>query len=158
MSTDHPFGSRPTPHPHSRPRGRPFQKGNGGRKPGSKNRTTLVAAALMKGEEAELVQKAKELAKAGNVAMLKFLLGLILPKERLVQVALPDLADTSDAVEALAALIKAASTGQISPSEAAALASMVATYARIINVAEFEERLEKIEKILARLNFGNLHG
>jgi hypothetical protein len=42
---------RPDPQPHSPVRGRPFARGNGGRKPGSKNRTTLVAEALLKGEE-----------------------------------------------------------------------------------------------------------
>ena len=53
-------------------------------KPGSKNRTTLVAAALLEGEAEELVRKAIELAKAGDVAMLKFLLERILPRERLI--------------------------------------------------------------------------
>jgi hypothetical protein len=32
-------------------RGRPFAKGNAGRKPGAKNRTTLVAEALLRDEE-----------------------------------------------------------------------------------------------------------
>ena len=44
---------RPNPQPHSRVRGRPFEKGNGGRRPGSRNRTTVVAEALLKGEEVE---------------------------------------------------------------------------------------------------------
>ena len=73
----------------SDPRGRPFEKGNGGRKLGSKNRTTRVADALLKGEEVELVRKAVELAKAGDVPMLNFLLDRILPKERSVHVELP---------------------------------------------------------------------
>ena len=72
------------PQPNGR-RGRPFEKGNGGRRPGSKNRTTLVAEALLKGEEEALVRKAIELAKAGDVQMLKFLLDRILPKERSVR-------------------------------------------------------------------------
>jgi hypothetical protein len=53
-------------------RGRPFVNGNPGRKPGSKNRATVVASALLDGEAEELVRKAVELAKAGNVVMLKF--------------------------------------------------------------------------------------
>jgi hypothetical protein len=142
----------------SDPRGRPFEKGNGGRKPGSKNRATRVADALLKGEEVELVRKAVELAKAGDVPMLKFLLDRILPKERTVQVELPDFVGSADALEALAALVKAASTGQISPSEAAALAGSVTAYARIIDVAEIEERVEKLERILARLNMEKCDG
>ena len=50
-------------------RGRPFADGNPGRRPGSKNRTTLVAAALLEGEAEELLRKAVELAKGGNVVI-----------------------------------------------------------------------------------------
>ena len=70
-------------------RGRPFVAGNSGRKPGSKNKTTLVAESLLEGETEELVRTAVALAKGGDVAMLKFLLGRILPKERSVRVELP---------------------------------------------------------------------
>jgi hypothetical protein len=54
-----------------RPRGRPFAKGNGGRKVGSRNRATLLADALPKGEQEELVRKGIELAKAGDAQMLR---------------------------------------------------------------------------------------
>jgi hypothetical protein len=142
---------QPNSRPHTPVRGRPFATGNGGRKPGSKNRTTLVAEALLKGEEAELVRKAIELAKAGDVQMLKFLLDRILPKERSVHVDLPGMERADDAVDALGAIINAVGTGQIAPGEAAALATLVATYARAINVYELESRLDKIERDLAAL-------
>src|SRR5262249_14298527 len=57
-------------------RGRPFPVGNGGRRPGSRNRTSMISAALLQGEKEELLRKAVELAKDGDVPMLKFLLGL----------------------------------------------------------------------------------
>jgi hypothetical protein len=136
------------PHPHSRLRGRPFEKGNGGRRPGTKNRTTLVANALLEGEESELLRKAIELAKAGDTQMLKFLLDRILPKERSVRIELPALDDSCDALDALAATIDAVCTGQIAPSEAVTLVNMVATYTRVKDFVEVEERLEKIEKRL----------
>jgi hypothetical protein len=138
----------PNPQPHSRVRGRPFEKGNGGRRPGSKNRTTLVAEALLKGEEVELTRKAIELAKAGDVQMLKFLLDRILPKDRLVHVDLPAMDRSSDAIDALAAIINAVGTGQIAPSESSALASLVAAYAQTINVADLELRLDVVERKL----------
>jgi hypothetical protein len=137
--------------PHSRARGRPFEKGNGGRRPGSRNRTTLVAEALLKGEEVELVRKAIELAKAGDVPMLKFLLDRILPKERSIRVDLPSLDRSSDAVDALVTVIDAVGSGQVAPSEGSALASLVAAYARLIDIAEFEQRLENTEKQLKEL-------
>jgi hypothetical protein len=132
-------------------RGRPFHAGNPGRKPGSKNRTTLVAEALLKGEEVALVRKAIEMAKAGDGPMLKFLLDRILPKERSVHVDLPPMDGAFDAVSALGAIIEAVGTGRIAPSEAAALANPVAAYARVIDDAEFGERLDNIEKELRAL-------
>ena len=117
--------------PNSGVRGRPFAKGNGGRKPGSKNRTTLVAEALLKGEEEALVRKAIELGKAGDTQMLKFLLDRILPKERSVHLDLPTVDGPFVALDALAAVIDAVSTGQIAPSEAAVLVNALVTYARV---------------------------
>ena len=132
-------------------RGRPFARGNPGRRRGSKNRTTLVAEALLKDEEHELLRKGIELAKAGNVPMLKLFLEPMLPKERSVRVDLPPMESASDAVDRLGAIVDAAVTGQIAPSEAAALANLVAAYARITDVAEFGERLDNIEKELRAL-------
>src|ERR1700761_6972460 len=70
-------------------RGRPFAKGNAGRRPGSKNRLSAISALLLAGEEQDLVRRAIELAKAGDTQMLKFLLNRILPRERAVKVNLP---------------------------------------------------------------------
>ena len=134
-----------------RRRGRPFEKGNAGRKPGSKNRTTLVAEALLNAEETELVRKAIEMAKAGDAQMLKFLLDRILPKDRSVHVELPELDGDFDTVEACAAIVEAVGTGRIAPSEGAALGNLLMTFARITNIAEFGERLENIEKQLRAL-------
>ena len=131
--------------------GRPFPKGNPGRPTGSKNRTTLLAAALLEGEAEELVRKGVELAKAGDPVMLKFLLGRLLPKERSVPIDLPLADGDFDAVDAMGAILTAAVTGQIPPSEASALASMVAVYARAIDATELRLRLEAVEKSLGDL-------
>jgi hypothetical protein len=143
-------GPNPRPdskqHLYSRARGRPFQKGNGGRKLGSKNRTTLVAEALLKGEEVELVRKAIELAKAGDVQMLKFLLDRILPKDRSVHVDVPPMKHASDAIDALGAIIDAVGTGQIAPNEGSALARLIVARARMVTEAELNLRLDNIEK------------
>ena len=142
---------RSAPNPQPNGRGRPFEKGNGGRRPGSRNRTTLVAEALLKGEEEELVRKAIELAKAGDTQMLKFLLDRILPKDRSVRIEIPEMQRADDAVDALGAIINAATNGEIAPSEGAAVASLIDAYVRTINVADLESRLETIEKDLKDL-------
>jgi len=131
-------------------RGRPFPKGNGGRKPGSKNRTTQVAEALLAGEEGELVRKAVEIAKAGDVSMLKFLLGRLLPRERVITVELPGMLRADDAVEGLGSIMRAVSEGKISPSEGAALATIVNSYSRAIDLADVVARLDAAETAIKK--------
>lgn len=133
------------------PRGRPFPKGNSGRKPGSQNRATRVAAALLEGEGEELLRTAIALAKAGNVVMLKLLVAPLLPKERSVHVDLPATDGDFDPVDAMGAILDAAVSGQILPSEAAALAVTVTAYARSIDITELRVRLETLENRLAGL-------
>lgn len=132
-------------------RGRPFEKGNPGRKPGSQNRATRAAAALSEGDAEELMRTAVALAKAGNVVMLKLLLGPILPKGRPVRVDLPQTDDDFDAVEAMGAILNAAVAGQILPREAAELANVVGAYARAIDVTDLRERVETHDKLFERL-------
>jgi hypothetical protein len=127
-------------------RGRPFTKGNGGRKPGSKNRATQVAAALLAGEEEELVSKAVEIAKAGDVSMLRFLLGRILPRERSIKIDLPhSIYGDEDPVEALAKIIRAVAEGEISPSEGASLATLMESYRRASELSELTTRMDELE-------------
>jgi hypothetical protein len=127
-------------------RGRPFPKGNGGRKPGSKNRTTQVAEALLAGEEEELVRKAVEIAKAGDVSMLKFLLGRILPRERSIKIDLPStIYERGNPMEALAEIIRAVADGKISPSEGAALATIMESYGRASEYSELTRRMDELE-------------
>jgi hypothetical protein len=126
-------------------RGRPFAKGNPGRKPGSRNGTTLVTAALLDGEAEELMRGAVELAKAGDVVMLKFLLGRILPRERLIKLELPHVDFADDAVEALGQIMRAVSEGQISPSEGAAVATLVKSTTDAIDLADVVKRLDLLE-------------
>jgi len=129
-------------------RGRPFADGNAGRPRGSKNRKTLVAQALLAGEQTELVRKAIELAKAGDVQMLKFLLDRLLPKERLIKIDIPPLDFADEAIEGMAAINCAIAEGQITPSEGAALSQMVSGYSRAIEVSDLSRRIEAIEASL----------
>ncbi len=117
------LGERPT-------RGRPFAKGNPGRKPGSKNKTTVIGQALLKEAEDRLVRKAIEIAEAGDGPMLKFLLDRILPKERAVDFDINLHDGDFDPVEAMRSIFEAVATGQIAPGEAAALTNTVGGYTR----------------------------
>jgi hypothetical protein len=127
-------------------RGRPFRKGNGGRKAGSRNRATVIAAALVEGDEAALCQKAKEIALAGDVPMLKFFLGRMLPRERLIKLDLPRMNFADDAVEVLCAIMLGIAEGRITPSEGAALTTVVNSTARAIEIADLVKRVDALAK------------
>ncbi len=126
-------------------RGRPFPKGNSGRKPGSKNRSTQLAAALVEGDMEALLRTAIQLARAGNVPMLKFLLSRTMPRDRLVKLDLPQMVFADDGVEALGCVMRAVSEGAITPSEGAALATIVKSYTDAIDNADVVKRLDALE-------------
>ncbi len=126
-------------------RGRPFINGNPGRPPGSRNRTTVLAEALLDGEAEVLLRKALELAMDGDVPMLKFLLDRLLPRDRLIKLDLPDMESADDAVEAHGRIFRGVSEGQISPNEAAALANVVSSSVKAIDTADVVRRLDALE-------------
>jgi hypothetical protein len=134
--------------PDKQVRGRPFPLGNPGRKPGSKNRLAGIAETLIRAEEEELIRKVIELAKAGNMAALKLLLERILPRERTVELDLPEINNACDAVDASNAIIAEVAAGGISPREAGEIALLVGATARAISNAEMELRLTAIEEKL----------
>ena len=130
-------------------RGRPFAKGNGGRRPGSKNQNTLILQALSNGDKEGLLRKGLELAKVGDVAMLKFFLSRMLPRERSIIIDLPKMESADDAVEALGAITSAVCEGKITPGEAAQLAALVNSYSRAIDMTDLVKRIDALE---ARIN------
>jgi hypothetical protein len=109
-------------------RGRPFAKGNAGRKRGSRNKASLISAALLEGEQPELLRIAIEIAKGGNVPMLKFFLARWLPRERVITLDLPNVVSGSDALNALQHILRAVSAGTISPAEGAALTALLTPF------------------------------
>jgi hypothetical protein len=143
-----PTNGHPSPSVQKRPRGRPFAKGNGGRKLGSRNRASLLADALHEGEQEELVRKGIELAKAGDPQMLKYFLDRILSKERPVKIDLPLIESRRDLTAAYAAIVKAVGAGEITPSEGSAVAALLASIAKFIDDVEIDARLRKMEEQL----------
>jgi hypothetical protein len=109
-------------------RGRPFAKGNAGRKRGSRNKASLISAAMLDAEQPELLRLAIDIAKRGNVSMLKFLLARWLPCERPIKIDLPRIVSASDALNALQQILGAVSAGTISPAEGAALTALLTPF------------------------------
>jgi hypothetical protein len=137
-----PENSNDTAEEGAAPRGRPFAKGNGGRKLGSRNKTTQIASALLDGEAEILLRKAKELALAGDVTMLKFLLSRILPQQRPITIDLPH---PPDPVAALMDVVGAVAEGKVTASEGAALATLIESYRRASEYSELTKRMDDLE-------------
>ena len=127
-------------------RGRPFERGNPGRKAGSRNRATIVAEAILAGDEQKLIRKAVEVALSGDVQMLKFLVGRLLPKERPVQIQFTASSEKFDPVSAMDAIVNGAVAGRVAPSEASALADVVASYCSVLETTKLLERVQDLER------------
>ena len=127
------------------PRGS-FKKGNRGRRPGSRNQSTLLGAALLQDQGPDLIRKGLALAKAGNVVLLKFFLSCILPPERTVTIDLPAVNCADDALSALGAIMYRVADGTISPSEGAEFAAIVEPSSRAIDRADVSKSMELLEK------------
>jgi hypothetical protein len=133
-------------------RGRPFPKGNPGRRRGSKNKATLLALSLAGDQGEELLRKAFEIAMNGNVPLMKFLLDRILPKERPVQLQLPRVDYADDSVDAMAEIVEAVSSGRISPREAADITQVVSSFVRAIDITEAQRQIHQLRSKFEELN------
>ena len=134
-----------------RARGRPYEKGRSGnpagRQTGSRNKTTLAAAALLAGESEALTRKAVELALAGEPTAMRLCLERILPpcRERAVKFALPPIESAADIARAMKAVTSALAGGTITPGEAERIAAVVDTFVRAIDASDFDRRLQELE-------------
>jgi hypothetical protein len=88
----------------------------------------LIAAALLEGEQVEVLRKAVDLAKRGNVPLLKFFLARWLPRDRLINLDLPEIVSAGDALNALQQVTRAVSAGTITPAEGAALTALLTPF------------------------------
>jgi hypothetical protein len=129
-------------------RGRPFAPGNPGRKPGSRNKLSLLAEAMLDEDAAEIMRIAIGLAKAGDSQILKLFVERLLPKQRAIELNLPELKRAADCADALAAVVEAVAAGEISPSQAAAIGTLLESYTRALHASDLEKRIEVIEEAL----------
>jgi hypothetical protein len=96
----------------------PGQSGNAaGKRPGTRNRATLLREFLRDGEEGEAVRAIIEKAKAGHWAAARFVIEGIAPKPRgrLIELDLPEDAALPDAIDRVVQLM---ACGEISMEEA----------------------------------------
>jgi hypothetical protein len=99
----------------------PGMSGNpAGKRPGTRNRRTVLAEALRDGEDKTAARVVIDAALAGDVVTARFLLGLLSPKPRgrAIALDLPEDARPGDIIAAFDATIAAMAAGEITPDEA----------------------------------------
>ena len=128
-------------------RGRPFQPGNSGRPPGSKNKTTRLVEQLVAGDAEKLGRKMIELAKQGNVRCLEYCLDRLLPKRsgRPLDFQLPAINNVQDLIAAMATITTAVNNGDLTAEEAAHLVHWFEGYGKIFTIYDLAVRIEALE-------------
>ncbi len=130
----------------------PFQPGQSGipngRPRGSRNRRSLLAEKLYEERAQDLVEKAIELALAGDGTALRVCMDRVLApmRERPVEFELPAMAKAADAVGAMSTVVQGVADGDLMPREAARLAAVVQDYAKTLSTAELERELRELAK------------
>ena len=124
------------------------QSGNpAGRVPGSRNRVTMAAEALLEGEAHILTRKAIDLALEGDTTALKLCLERIVPqrRSRAVTIEIPRIDRVEDLAQAIGAIFREVAGGKIRLDEGAALVGMLESKRRAMETVDLEKRLRMLE-------------
>jgi hypothetical protein len=134
-------------------RGRPFQKGNPGRPPGSKNKLTRLLEELVERDGENLTRKAIQLGLKGNVPCLQYLLDRIMPKRRgrPLDFQLPKINGVRDIAPAMAAITNGLSNGDLTLEEASEVMGFLESYERAIIRNDHVFRIEDVESRLKQM-------
>lgn len=133
------------------PKFTPGQSGNPkGRPPGVADRRTALRRQLEEHGPA-LMQRAVELAMAGDVAAMRLCLERVAPpvREEPVRFDLPPVETAADVQRALGAVVAAVAAGDLLPSQGDALAGLLEAHRKALETGELSARLERIEAALA---------
>jgi hypothetical protein len=132
----------------NKPRGRPFQPGNAGRPPGSKNKTTQILDQLAEGEAEQLMQTAIDLAKDGDVACLRMMMDRISPirKGQPINVDLPPVKTLQDVLAVIPLLWTAIAEGRLTPDEVSSMSLFAERSMTAIELQDVHKRIEALEQ------------
>jgi len=134
-------------------RGRPFQKGNPGRPPGSKNKITRLLEELVEGQGQNLTQKMLQVALDGNPRCLEYFMDRLMPvrRGRVLEQQLPKINGVNDIGPAMAAITGQLNKGELTTEEASDLIGLLERCARVISAIGLIERVEKVEAQLKQM-------
>jgi hypothetical protein len=128
-----------------------FQKGKSGnpsgRKPGSRNKKTLMLEHMSDDDRVAIVSKIIRQAKRGDRPSQKMIVDRIEPprKGRAAPFPLPAIKTAAGVVDALASVTAAMAAGQLSPAEAVEISAVIELQRRAIEMQDVEARLHSLE-------------
>lgn len=127
-----------------------FAPGNklGGRKPGSRHKTTVAIEALLEGQHEALTQAAISKALEGDTTALRLCLDRIAPprKDSPISFDLPPISSAADAVAASSTLLDAVAQGHVTPDEAARVMALLTAHKALVEAGDHEARLAALER------------
>jgi hypothetical protein len=106
--------------------------------------TSRTAESLLKEAAYRLTRRGLEVAEH-NDEVLRFFLERIHPKDRAININLPEVSCDLDALEAFRELLKAIASGQILGREAKVVATVLESYARALKENSLESRIKALE-------------
>lgn len=127
---------------------KPGQSGNpSGRKPGTRNKATLVALALMEGEAEKIVRKVVDAAIEGDMTAARLVLERLVPpaREKPVSLDLPNTETAEGISNAQEAVLQAIANGELLPGEATTLATILENRRKALETQELEQRITALE-------------
>jgi hypothetical protein len=130
-------------------RGRPFEKGNPGRPPGSRNKVTVALEQLLEGQAEAVVAKVVEKALEGDRMAMRLVFERLMGSRHerpLTDLDLPPIRSAADGAAVSAAILAAVGSGKITPGEGLALMQMVDSAVRAFSASEFDQRLRALEE------------
>lgn len=130
----------------------PGESGNpNGKKPGTLNKRTQLAK-LLEPHAEELIEKAVELARSGDVNALRLCLERLIPKvkDECISFVLPveRLTEIAGLLDSNSSIIQAVAEGEITPEQGQTFSALITSQYKLIVDAELKQRLEAIEQML----------
>lgn len=127
----------------------PGKSGNpAGKRPGTRNATTLAVETLLAGEHEALTRKAVEVALNGDTTALRLCLDRIAPprKDAPISFDLPPIKTAADALAASSAVLAAVANGEITPDEAGRVMALLTAHKALVEVGDLEARILALEE------------
>lgn len=135
----------------TKPPGTAWKKGMSGnpagKQPGTLNRKTMLALALLDRDLETITKVVVDAAKGGDMQAARFIVERMVPpmRERPITVDLPPIRTTAGASVAQQVILDAVARGDLLPGEGTTLAGMVEQRRKAIETEELEQRIAALE-------------